>query len=125
MESLIDHIINERDLDERTAERIILNHNWDYVELAGPLTFRLKIYAHNPDYSIWILLSDFVVNLDEGETYIAALSEPVDPVDGAEYRDIYITAEEPRPSKLPLVLIGIGAGIVGLLGLVYFAQGGK
>lgn len=124
MGSLIDHIVSESGLDERTPERLIMAHNGDYVELSGPLVFRRVIYAHNPDYSVFLPISDTVVEIADGETYMQELTEPTAPVDGAEYRDIYILAVPEEgwlgiPSWVLPVAIGASVTALVVIGVVY------
>ncbi|GAG83826.1 unnamed protein product [marine sediment metagenome] len=128
MESLIDHIVSESDLDERTPERLILVHNGDYVELSGPLAYRRVLYAHNPDYSVFIEISNTLVEISDGETRVETLSEPATPVDGAEGRDLYLMAvEAPTPGEegwlgMPTWVwwaAGAGGAALVLIGVVY------
>ncbi|GAH04363.1 unnamed protein product [marine sediment metagenome] len=105
MESLIDHIISEYDLDERTPERLILLHDGDYVKLSGPLAYRRALYAHNSNYSVFLSVSDTVLYIPDGATRLETLSEPATPVDGAEYRDLYLMAAE-EPSSGVIIKTG-------------------
>jgi len=125
MESLIDHIVSEYHLDERTPERLFLAHNGDYVELSGPLAYRRVLYAHNPDYSVFLSVSDTVMEIPDGETHSETLSEPATPVDGAEYRDLYLMAVPEKEGWLGIpswvLPVAIGASVTALVvvGVVY------